>query len=109
MHRGTRCLQKVEVCQLVEHWFYQKAKLQQCLGIVEQYVVGVQLLFFCAMFLKLATSNNASLQFFKFAGGCLLGFEDKFNRNDEFVLVWSFTKDKGAIVDEVLYFHVDGM
>jgi hypothetical protein len=32
------------------------------------------------MFLKVATSNNTSLQFFKFAGGRLLGFEDKFNR-----------------------------
>ena len=38
-----------------------------------------------------------------------LGFEDKLKRNDEFVLVWSFAKDKGAMVDEVLYFHADGV
>jgi hypothetical protein len=57
MHRGTRCLQKVEVCQPVECWVCQKERLQQCLGVVGGYVVGVQL-----CFLEVAASNNASFQ-----------------------------------------------
>jgi hypothetical protein len=44
MHRGTRCLQKVEVCQLVERWVCQKESLQQCPGVAEGHVVGVWLL-----------------------------------------------------------------
>ncbi len=50
-------------------------------------------------------SNNASFQFLKFAGGSLFGFDYKSNGDNEFVLVWSFAKDKGAMVDEVLDFH----
>ncbi len=65
--------------------------------------------FLDATFLEVTTSNNVSFQFFEFAGGSLLGFEDKFKRNDEFIPVWSFAKDKGAIADEVLYFCMDGM
>ncbi len=48
--------------------------------------------FLDATFLEVTTSNNASLQFLKFAGGSLLGFEHKFNGGNEFVLAWSFTK-----------------
>ncbi len=43
--QGTRCLQKVEVCQLVERWVCQKESFQQCLGVAEGHVVGAQLLF----------------------------------------------------------------
>ncbi len=65
--------------------------------------------FFEAAFLEVATSDNASFQFVKFAGGSLFGFEDKFDRDNEFILVWCFAKDKGAMVNEVLYFHANGM
>ncbi len=65
--------------------------------------------FLDATFLKVTTSDNASLQFVEFAGGSLFGFEYKFNWYNEFVLVWSFAKDKGTMVDEVLDFHADGM
>ena len=50
-----------------------------------------------------------SFQFLEFPGGSLLGFEDKFNSDNEFALVWSFAKDKGAMVNEVLDFHADGV
>jgi hypothetical protein len=54
-------------------------------------------------------SDNASFQFLKFVCGSLLGFEDKFNRDNELILVWNFAKDKGTMVDKVLDFHADGM
>ena len=63
--------------------------------------------FLDATFLKVTTSDNASFQFLEFAGGSLRGFEDKFNRDNEFLLVWSCTKDKGTMVYEVLDFHAD--
>jgi hypothetical protein len=31
------------------------------------------------------------------------------DRDNEFVLVWSFAKDIGAMSDEVLYFHADSV
>ncbi len=65
--------------------------------------------FIDAMFLKVTTSNNTSFQFLNFAGGSLFGFEYKFNGDNEFILVWSFAKDKGVMVDEVLDFHADGV
>ncbi len=65
--------------------------------------------FLDAMFLKVTTSDNASFQFLNFAGGSLFGFEYKFNGDNEFILVWSFAKDKGVMVDEVLNFHADGV
>ncbi len=65
--------------------------------------------FLDATFLKVTTSDNASFQFLEFAGGSLFGFEYKFNGDNEFVLVWSFAKDKGAMVDEILDFHADGV
>ncbi len=43
--QGTRCLQKVEVCQLVECWVCRKESLQQCFGVAEGHFVGVRLLF----------------------------------------------------------------
>ncbi len=39
----------------------------------------------------------------------MFGIQCKFNRDNEFVLVWSFAKDKGTMVDEVLDFHADGV
>jgi hypothetical protein len=45
MHRETRCLQKVEVCQPVEHWVCQKGRLQQGLGVAVGHVIGVRILF----------------------------------------------------------------
>jgi hypothetical protein len=60
-------------------------------------------------FLKITASDNTSFQFLKFAGGSLFGFEYKLNCDNEFVLVWSFAKDKGAMVDEVLDFFADGV
>jgi hypothetical protein len=65
--------------------------------------------FLDATFLEVAPSDNASFQFLKFAGGSLFGFQYKFNGDNEFVLVWSFAKDKGTMVDEVLDFHADGV
>ncbi len=65
--------------------------------------------FLDATFLKVTTSDNASFQFLEFAGGSLFGFEYKFNGDKEFVLVWSFAKDKGAMVDEILDFHAEGV
>ncbi len=65
--------------------------------------------FLDATFLEVTTSNNATFQFLEFAGGSLLGFEYKFNGEIEFILVWSFAKDKGVMVDEVLDFHADGV
>ncbi len=65
--------------------------------------------FLDAAFLEVTSSDNASFQFLEFAGGSLLGFEDKFNGDNEFVLFWIFANDKGAMVDEVLDFHLDGV
>jgi hypothetical protein len=60
-------------------------------------------------FLEDTTSDNASFLFLELADGSLFGFEDKFGGDNEVVLVWSFTKDKGAMVNEVLHFHADGV
>jgi hypothetical protein len=65
--------------------------------------------FLDATFLEVTTSDNASFQFVEFAGGSLFGFEYKFNGDDEFVFVWSFAEDEGAMVNEVLDFHADGV
>ncbi len=65
--------------------------------------------FLDATFLEVTTSDNASFQFVEFAGGSLFGFEYKFNGDNEFVLVRSFAKDKGTMVDEVLDFHANGV
>ncbi len=65
--------------------------------------------FLDATFLEVTKSDNANFQFVKFAGGSLFGFEYKFNGDNEFVLVQSFAKDKGTMVDEVLDFHANGV
>ena len=43
--------------------------------------------FLDATSLKVAPSDNASFQFLKFAGGSLFGFQNKLNRDNEFILV----------------------
>jgi hypothetical protein len=64
--------------------------------------------FLDATFLEVTTSNNASFQFVAFADCSLFGFEYKFNGDNEFVLMRSFAKDKGTMVNEVLDFHAVG-
>ena len=52
--------------------------------------------------------NKASFQFLYFSDCSLLDFEDKFDRDNEFSLVWNFSEDKGVMVNDILDFHADG-
>ena len=60
-------------------------------------------------FLHVATGDQASLEFIKFSGGSLFGFENKLDGDNEFLLVRLFTKDEGSVINEVLNFNLDSM
>ena len=38
--------------------------------------------------------NNAGFEFVKFSRGCLFGFEDKFDWDNEFIFAGFYTKDE---------------
>jgi hypothetical protein len=89
--------------------FVKRRGFSNVLALLEDLLLVCSFCFLDASFLKVAMSDNASFQFLEFAGGSLIDFENKLNRENEFAPVWSFAKDKGAMVDEVLDFHVDGV
>ena len=89
--------------------FVRDKGFSNVLALLKDMLLVCSFCFLEATLLEVATSDNASFQFVEFAGGSLFGFEDKFDRDNEFVLVWYFAKDKGAMVNEVLYCHADGV
>lgn len=60
-------------------------------------------------FFQVTTCNKTCFELFEITSCGLFGFQNEFDRDDEFAFMRLFSEDEGAMVDQVLYFHADGM
>ena len=65
--------------------------------------------FLHSTFFHVATGDKASFEFVKFTSCSLLGFEDKFDRDNEFVFARLFAEDECVVINKVLDFHTDSV